>query len=256
MFEQDICKHDNAILIFHSSAVAVKHQCGLYYVFDSHNRGTNDLCDPEGKCAVSMFNCFQDLCHFLRNLCQSISSTELQKVQYESCAITFRQLCARPHYEFVNINDCQSRFVLNNNFNTSHVVDGFTLGKRVSDCYQNDEHSANKKRCCEMNEDVRKHNVSCISDQQLLECKIYAENRCQKPDFYKIMKGKENTLERNKLNKEVHAAIVNFKNIVANGQSYICSCSTQTWFREGVFKAESLQSSLFARSYLLTLKSA
>lgn len=87
-------KTDNAILIFHSSAVAVKHQGGLYYVFDSHNRGTNGLCDPEGKCAVSMFNCFQDLCHFLRNLCQSISSTELQKVQYESCAITFRQLCA------------------------------------------------------------------------------------------------------------------------------------------------------------------
>lgn len=57
-------KTDNAILIFHSSAVAVKHQDILYYVFDSHNRGTNGLCDPEGKCAVSMFNCFQDLCHF------------------------------------------------------------------------------------------------------------------------------------------------------------------------------------------------
>lgn len=184
-------KIDNAILIFHSSAVAVKHQGGLYYVFDSHNRGTNGLCDPEGKCAVSMFHCFQDLCHFLRNLCQSISSTELQKVQYESCAITFRQLCARPHYEFVNINDCQSRFVLNNNFNTSHVVDGFTLGKRVSERYQNDEHSANKKRCCEMNEDVRKHNVSCISDQQLLKCKIDAENIVKSQTFTKLRKEKK-----------------------------------------------------------------
>lgn len=28
---------DNVILTFHSSAVAVKHQSGLYYVFDSHN---------------------------------------------------------------------------------------------------------------------------------------------------------------------------------------------------------------------------
>lgn len=146
-----------------------------------------------------MFNCFQDLCHFLRNLCQSISSTELQKVQYESCAITFRQLCARPHYEFVNINDCQSRFVLNNNFNTSHVVDGFTLGKRVSERYQNDEDSANKKLCCEMNEDVRKHNVSCISDLQLLESKIDAENISQKPYFYKIKKGKRKCIGKKQI---------------------------------------------------------
>lgn len=53
--------------------------------------------------------------------------------------------------------------------------------------------------------------MSWISDLHLLECKIDAGNITQKPDFYKIKKGKENTLERNKLNKEVNAAIVNFK---------------------------------------------
>lgn len=136
------------------------------------------------------------------------------------------------------------------------MVDGFRLGKKASECYQNDEHSAHKKLCCEMNEDVRKHNVSCISDLQFLECKLDAEDISKKPDSDKIKKGKENTLERNKLNKEVNTAIVNFKNIVANGPSYICSCCTQTWFREGVLKTESLQSSLFAKSYLLNLKSA
>lgn len=45
---------DNVILTFHSSAVAVKHQDGLNYIFDSHNRGINGLFDPKGKCVVSM----------------------------------------------------------------------------------------------------------------------------------------------------------------------------------------------------------
>lgn len=34
-----------------------------------------------------------------------------------------------------------------------------------------------------MNEDVRKHNVSCISDLQLLECKIDAEDKSKKQDL-------------------------------------------------------------------------
>lgn len=78
---------DNVILTFHSSAVAVKHQDGLNYIFDSHNRGINGLFDPKGKCVVSMLVFFQDLCHYSRSLCQSISATELHKVQYESCVI-------------------------------------------------------------------------------------------------------------------------------------------------------------------------
>lgn len=73
-------------------------------------------------------------------------------------------------------------------------MDGFTLGKTVSECYQSDEDSANKKLCCEIYEDVRKHNVLCILDLQLLENKIDAENTCisQQPYFYKIKKGNKN----------------------------------------------------------------
>lgn len=70
---------ENTVLIFHSSAVACKHKGWHNYVFDSHNRGSNGLCDPEGNWLI--INSFKT-CHFLRSLCQSLSATELW--QYES----------------------------------------------------------------------------------------------------------------------------------------------------------------------------
>lgn len=40
-FNRAFAVHDNAILIFHSCAIAVKHNNGSFYIFDPHCRGMN-----------------------------------------------------------------------------------------------------------------------------------------------------------------------------------------------------------------------
>lgn len=76
------------LLTFHSAAIAIKFykRTGAYYVFDSHSRGSDGLCCPDGKAVITVFYSLDNICLFLRNLCVSFSRTiPLEKTQYELC---------------------------------------------------------------------------------------------------------------------------------------------------------------------------
>lgn len=79
-----------AIMIFHSSAVAISYdaQNDTYSVFDSHSRGLDGLCEPNGLATLCILSSFQELCSFLRRLCVSLcSSKRLVEIQHEVCRI-------------------------------------------------------------------------------------------------------------------------------------------------------------------------
>ncbi|XP_061196745.1 uncharacterized protein LOC133205019 [Saccostrea echinata] len=59
--------------------------------------------------------------------------------------------------------------------------------------------------------------------------------------------------ERNLMNLS-DSETAKFKKIISIGPVYVCSCCTQTWFREGVQKAESLYVSALAQQCLLGLR--
>lgn len=61
--------------------------------------------------------------------------------------------------------------------------------------------------------------------------------------------------KNDKMRERINAAIANFKASVSDGPSYVCSCGTQTWFREGVVKSDSVCQSEFVRKFLLGIKS-
>lgn len=64
------------------------------------------------------------------------------------------------------------------------------------------------------------------------------------------------TIERSNDISLASKAIKHFKDIASSGPSYICSCCTQTWFKDGVRKADSLVSFATASKCLLGVKSA
>lgn len=71
------------LLTFHSAAIAIKfyNRTGAYYVFDSHSRGSDKLCCPDGTAVVTAFHSLENICLFLRNLCVSLNRTiPLEKV--------------------------------------------------------------------------------------------------------------------------------------------------------------------------------
>lgn len=95
VFAMSRCKNA-CIIIFHSAAVAIKYhsQSGRYFVFDSHSRGEDGLCTPDGTAIVSVFQSLQNLCSFLRHLCLSLCATlPLDQVQYELCS--FQISCSK-----------------------------------------------------------------------------------------------------------------------------------------------------------------
>lgn len=55
-------------------------------MFDSHGRGMDGLCLPNGIAILSVFYSLEDICVFLRKLCVSLSATiPLEAVRYELC---------------------------------------------------------------------------------------------------------------------------------------------------------------------------
>lgn len=55
-------------------------------MFDSHGRGMDGLCLPNGTAVLSVFYSLEDICVFLRKLCVSLSATiPLEAVQCELC---------------------------------------------------------------------------------------------------------------------------------------------------------------------------
>lgn len=51
---------------FHSASFAIKfhHESGAYFVFDSHSKGLDGLCKPEGQAVLSGFVSLQEMCSF------------------------------------------------------------------------------------------------------------------------------------------------------------------------------------------------
>ena len=80
-FARDI----SCILVFHGAAVSVYYDTGTnrYFVFDSHSRGFNSLCHPDGTSVLTIASSLQLLCSFLRSLCLSLRDQLLTNVQYE-----------------------------------------------------------------------------------------------------------------------------------------------------------------------------
>lgn len=75
-------------------------------------------------------------------------------------------------------------------------------------------------------------------------------------DSFDANEEKGQTFDKNdKLRGRRNAAVANFKASVSDGPSYVCSCCTQTWFREGVVKSDSVCQSEFVRKFLLGIKS-
>lgn len=69
-------------------------------------------------------------------------------------------------------------------------------------------------------------------------------------DSFDTNKEKGQTFDKNdKLRERINAAIANFKASVSDGPLYVCSCCTQTWFREGVVKSDSVCQSEFVRKF-------
>lgn len=89
---QSFASSNACILIFHSSAIALMTCNDRFFVFDSHCRGSNGLCDPNGVCSLTNLDCFDDLCIFLRNLCNSLSIVPFENVQFELNAMRIRSL--------------------------------------------------------------------------------------------------------------------------------------------------------------------
>lgn len=87
---QSFASTNACILIFHSSAIALMSWNGRFFVFDSHCRGSNGLCDPNGVCTLTNLDCFDDLCYFLRILCNSLSIIPFENVQFELNAMRIR----------------------------------------------------------------------------------------------------------------------------------------------------------------------
>lgn len=219
-FNRAFAVHNNAILIFHSCAIAVKHNNGSFYMFDPHCRGMNGLCDPDGKCTVSILSSFQTLCQFLRQLCLSLSSCML-----EGCSLSMKQLSFKPNKPIVYI--CEHIKSISQNYLVHNMKskNKNMLGMRTHSHDDNDN-MTRKRVCSEID------------------------------DSFDANKEKGQTFDKNdKLRGRRNAAVANFKASVSDGPSYVFSCCTQTWFREGVVKSDSVCQSEFVRKFLLGIKS-
>ncbi|CAC5393460.1 unnamed protein product [Mytilus coruscus] len=75
------------IVIFCDCAIAIIKDGNRYAVYDPHSRNEFGFCSGNGKCLVSFHDSLQSLCAFLRNLCGSLTTRELQEVQYDMVCI-------------------------------------------------------------------------------------------------------------------------------------------------------------------------
>lgn len=198
-----VASRQNAcIVIFHSASIAIKfhHESGTYFVFDSHSRGLDGLCKPDGQAVLSGFVSLQDLCSFLRNLCLSLCGNQtLQQVQYEMCSfqISFGKKRKR------NVVD------LDYDLNSDHFVD----------------------------------------TQQLIKMSRHLKK--SKPSISIT----EFSLEKDSTKSDANVLKMSFHQKVSKGPMFVCSCCTQTWFRDGVLKAEQLRKTNLGSTCLTGFKS-
>lgn len=253
-------KYDACILIFHSAAIALKQRGDRFFVFDAHNRGNDGLCDPDGKCTMTIHNCFQALCNFLRHLCMSLSCISLDNVQYEINAFCFKTLSNKPRKPVTRICS-ESDLSLGENRTQSR--------KR---CWS--EHNENRNPKCQ-DHSLRKKGKTEKMDNDVWNKRgtqnVVIENYVDSlnlPEVEEISSNSDCQIEndvsscsnvtplREGLEQTEEIAVMNFKQLVKEGPLFVCSCCTQTWFRDGVSKAQFLYTLDIAHKCLQGIKSA
>ena len=284
---KSFARNNNAcILIFHSSAVAVKSCNDRFLVFDSHCRGIDGLCDPNGKCSLTSLDNFGHLCKFLRLLCQSISSIPVENVQFELNVIGIKSLNSKPRHfcgpvvmEITkNMKTKKRRYidVIENIQNAREVK----LKKKSEENVLQEENGLVK---------IVKQKGSCYKVHENASQGTYGENTIHNhsPDCLltfppNVIRQSENTddfdlcdapnnpshceinistvpsctnRDRIVITPDTTKAIEGFKRLVSSGPLFICTCCTQTWFKDGVKRADTFPKSELVKKCFLGLLS-
>lgn len=230
---QSFASSNACILIFHSSAIALMSWNGRFFVFDSHCRGSNGLCDPNGVCTLTNLDCFDDLCYFLRILCNSVSIIPFENVQFELNAMRIRSLKHKPKTK-----SCVEIYIEHNSNTRKRSVNFANSGV--------DKVIKPKKwKPTTVNEAIQKASSE----------KVVQETEPDSPITKNISSQNSNKSIASTLNSDEFVAIENFRKNASMGPTYLCSCCTQTWFRDGVRKANVLPMSEFTKNCLLGIKS-
>ena len=82
----DLC----TVVIFCDCAISIVKHENKFIVFDSHSRCDSGFCDVNGSSRIGSYENVTDLCDFLRNLAQSLSSDSLDEIPYELQVIKIR----------------------------------------------------------------------------------------------------------------------------------------------------------------------
>lgn len=230
---QSFASSNACILIFHSSAIALMSWNGRFLVFDSHCRGSNGLCDPNGVCTLTNLDCFDDLCYFLRILCNSVSIIPFENVQFELNAMRIRSLKHKPKTK-----SCVEIYIEHNSYTRKRSVNFANSGvyKVIK---------PKKWKPTTVNEAIQKASSE----------KVVQETEPDSPITKNISSQNSNESIASTLNSDEFVAIENFGKNASMGPTYKCSCCTQTWFRDGVRKANALPMSEFTKNCLLGIKS-
>lgn len=225
------------LLTFHSAAIAIKFykRTGAYYVFDSHSRGSDGLCCPDGKAVITVFYSLDNICLFLRNLCVSLSRTiPLEKTQYELCLFQISNSKKRKRGA-VDI-DCTLDL-------QCHLV------KPVAE--QNESFIS---KCGTLRTESQTLHTNHSSPPEHINIKVSDQNDSDQ----EILDINPLTTEKNvhhnsglcSYEKIIENKIQSFHKKVSHGPVYVCSCCTQTWFKESVHNAIHLQNSTLAMKCL------
>lgn len=277
-------KQCGCILVFNSSAIAIyfDRKDNRYFVYDSHCRGNNGLCDPEGNCIMSTFSSFGILCDFLRQLCMSISSSSLETVQFEAASFSIKKCSKRPHKSSIFVSSLSTKLSLKV---TPGKTESFFIEKTPAiknfgrkrqhprhSCSGKEDVCSQQKQFCSRNQErvpvshtsmrtcmMMKDTCSfAISDAEVFSKTDQFEQMKTTSDYISVenvpgVSSCESDSENialttnaldgvNYLQESEFSDIVitRFKDMVSTGPVYICSCCTQTWFRQNVQKADTL----------------
>lgn len=223
------------LLTFHSAAIAIKYYktTGAFYVFDSHSRGMDGICLPNGTAVLSVFYSLEDICVFLGKLCVPLSATiPLEAVQYELCLFDINYGKRRKRGAIDLDRDLDLQY---------HFVNLVERGNENTICNESTTNTPETKYQC-------------------LQIMISGSSRTlldgTSPPFAQINDNDSHyNCSTSSPDNKFARKIESFHKKVARGPVYQCSCCTQTWFQESVRNANNLHNSLFANKCLTRLKS-
>jgi hypothetical protein len=200
----------NVIIIFNGVSLGLQHNDNCFYIFDSHSRDSNGMCNANGNGILGVVHGLEHLCSFLRSLSSSIN-----------CSDTVFQFDVHP---LLIAKVKKSRVA---------AVEVFTMclkksKRNVGSCVSR----ANSDKKQKLSKSYSKSQILtsqpnfkwALDDRHVITEDIFSSQDQRQPHESASVTNLASNLTICK----------QFQDIVSSGPDYVCSSCTQTFFRHSV----------------------